>query len=82
MSKTPTVRNVDIKPPFAGFAGLSIFAWFVLSFLGRYDEERYFFIGAMFLSGFFAAYHLRHARVNRNPIEGGAVMFSGAGMAI
>ncbi|MHA2031245.1 MAG: hypothetical protein ACW99Q_17835 [Candidatus Kariarchaeaceae archaeon] len=74
MSTTPTVQNVDIKPPFAGLAGLSILAWVVLSFLGKYDEEKHFFIGVMFLSGLLAAYHLRYARKNKNPIQGGAVV--------
>ncbi|MFV2013844.1 MAG: hypothetical protein ACC656_00310, partial [Candidatus Heimdallarchaeota archaeon] len=63
-----------IAPPFASLTGLSILAWIIFGIFTSLDDDRYYFTMTMFLSGFFAAYQLRHSRVNRNPVQGGAVV--------
>ncbi|MCE7736852.1 MAG: hypothetical protein GPJ54_18355 [Candidatus Heimdallarchaeota archaeon] len=63
----------EIKPPFAGLAGLSIFAWIIFGIFTSLDDDKYYFTATMFLSGTLAAYQLRHSRVNRNPVQRGAV---------
>ena len=63
-----------IAPPFASLTGLSILAWIIFGIFVSLDDDRYYFTMTMFLSGFFAAYQLRHSRVNRNPVQGGAVV--------
>lgn len=65
----------DITPPFAGIAGLSILAWIVFGVFDSLDKNEYYFVGAMFLSGILAAYQLRYSKRNKNPIQGGAVVF-------
>lgn len=63
----------EITPPFAGLAGLSIVAWIFFGIFTRFDDDKFYFTLTMFLSGVLAAYQLRHSRVNRNPVQRGAV---------
>jgi hypothetical protein len=65
----------EITPPFAGIAGLATLAWIILGIFDSLDEERYYFTATMFLSGLLAAYQLRYSRRNKNPIQGGTVVF-------
>lgn len=63
----------EITPPFAGLAGLSILAWIFFGIFTRFDDDKYYFTLAMFIGGILAAYQLRYSRVNRNPVQRGAV---------